>query len=168
MASYCAAASTISLNATNEEVLERLDTLLVIDPTLHQVDIRGDGTGFLQAGLLFTSFHHWASWVDVWPSWHSNSAGDIRSTIMLMGEAATRIGGDNFGRRYVFEQGEIVVTLGYSVSVYREALNATQLAQVVSTSFQNDGFVLLTENLCSPGAYLGTTRDVPSNASPSR
>lgn len=147
MASYCAAASTISLNSTNDEVLERLDTLLVIDPTLHQVDIRGDGTGFLQAGLLFTSFHHWASWVDVWPTWHSNSAGDIRSTIMLMGEAATRIGGDNFGRRYVFEQGEIVVTLGYSVSVYRDALNATQLAQVVSLSISNDDSVLTFDTL---------------------
>lgn len=33
--------------------------VLVVEDTLHQLDIRGDGTGWFQSGFLITSLHHW-------------------------------------------------------------------------------------------------------------
>lgn len=49
MVSHCAAL------VTDTEVKE----ILTIDDTLHQLDIRGDGTGWFQSGFLITSLHHW-------------------------------------------------------------------------------------------------------------
>lgn len=50
-----------------------------------------------------------------------------------MGRAAGAVGGDNYGRRYVFEEGKVVISLGYSVSVYEEGLTASQLSKAVSS-----------------------------------
>jgi hypothetical protein len=49
MVSHCAAL------VTEKEVKD----ILTIDDTLHQLDIRGDGTGWFQSGFLITSLHHW-------------------------------------------------------------------------------------------------------------
>lgn len=132
MASYCASAATLPNNSSREDIQERLNTIFVVEPTLHQVDVLGDGTGFLQAGFLFTNFHHWATWLNIFPLWHGAGAGDIREAILLMGKAAGAVGGDNYGRRYVFEQGKVVIALGYSVSIYEEGLTAAQLSKSVS------------------------------------
>jgi hypothetical protein len=49
MVSHCAALVTES----------EVTAILTIDETLHQLDIRGDGTGWFQSGFLITSLHHW-------------------------------------------------------------------------------------------------------------
>ena len=57
--------------------------------------------------------------------------GDLRKGIVLVGKAAKAIGGDNWGRRYVFEEGKVVVNLGYSVVVEKDPLTQGQLDQSV-------------------------------------
>ena len=42
------------------------------------------------------------------------------------------MGGDNWGRRYVFEDGKVVVNLGYSVVVEAKAVTKSDLAKSVS------------------------------------
>jgi len=41
------------------------------------------------------------------------------------------VGGDNWGRRYVFEDGKVVVNLGYSVVVEAKAVTKSDLAKSV-------------------------------------
>ena len=74
--------------------------ILTLDSTLHQLDIRGDSTGWFQSGFLITSLHHWGSWFSVFPTWIESGTGDSRKGIMLLGKAGKHLGGDNFGRRY--------------------------------------------------------------------
>lgn len=74
--------------------------VLVLDPTLHQLDIRGDSTGWFQSGFLITSLHHWGSWFTLFPPWISSGEGDQRKGISLVGRASKNVGGDNWGRRY--------------------------------------------------------------------
>lgn len=57
--------------------------------------------------------------------------GDLRKGIVLVGKAAKAIGGDNWGRRYVFEEGKVVINLGYSVVVEKDPLTQGQLDQSV-------------------------------------
>lgn len=104
---------------------------LTLEPTLHQLDIRGDGTGFFQSGFLFTSLHHWGSWFTLFPPWHESGAGDLRKGITLVGKAAKAVGGDNWGRRYVFEGGKVVVALGYSVTIEAKPLTQAELDKSV-------------------------------------
>ena len=54
---------------------------LTLEETTHQLDIRGDGTGFFQSGFLFTSIHHWGSWFTLFPPWHESGAGDLRNGV---------------------------------------------------------------------------------------
>jgi len=62
--------------------------------------------------------------------------GDLRKGIVLVGKAAKAVGGDNWGRRYVFEEGKVVVNLGYSVVIEKDPLTQGQLDQSVrSLSF---------------------------------
>jgi hypothetical protein len=49
MVSHCAAL------VMGQEVKD----VLKVEDTLHQLDIRGDGTGWFQSGFLITSLHHW-------------------------------------------------------------------------------------------------------------
>lgn len=57
--------------------------------------------------------------------------GDLRKGITLIGKAAKAIGGDNWGRRYVFEEGKVVVNLGYSIVIEKDPLTLAQLDQSV-------------------------------------
>lgn len=57
---------------------------------------------------------------------------DVRKTIKTIGQASKLFGGDNFGRRYIFEGGKVVVSLGYSVVLYANSLTQEQLDQTVS------------------------------------
>lgn len=117
MVSACAA---LSLNQTMPETI-------TFDDTLHQLDIRGDGTGWFQSGFLITSLHHWGSWFSLFPGWHESGQGDLRKGITLVGRAGKGVGGDNWGRRYVFEDGKVVVNLGYSVVVHEKRLDEAEL-----------------------------------------
>lgn len=104
---------------------------LTLEETMHQLDIRGDGTGFFQSGFLFTSIHHWGSWFTLFPPWHESGAGDLRNGVGLVGKAAKAVGGDNWGRRYLFEAGRVVVALGYSVTIEAKALTEEDAAKSV-------------------------------------
>lgn len=59
--------------------------------------------------------------------------GDLRKGITLIGKAAKAIGGDNWGRRFVFEEGKVVVSLGYSIVIEKDPLTLGQLDQSVSS-----------------------------------
>ncbi|BGP41044.1 hypothetical protein JCM10449v2_005013 [Rhodotorula kratochvilovae] len=113
---------------------------LTIDDTLHQLDIRGDGTGFFQSGFLLSSVHHWGSWFTLFPPWHESGMGDLRKGIALVGKAAKAVGGDNWGRRYVFEDGKVVVALGYSVTVEAKALSMDDLDKSEHTWWEFETF----------------------------
>ncbi|GAA6058934.1 hypothetical protein JCM10212_002886 [Sporobolomyces blumeae] len=113
---------------------------LTVEDTLHQLDIRGDGTGFFQSGFLITSLHHWGSWFTLFPPWHESGTGDLRKGISLVGKAAKAIGGDNWGRRYVFEEGKLLVSLGYSVTVEKEPLTQDQLDKSEHTWWEFETF----------------------------
>lgn len=102
---------------------------LIVEDTLHQLDIRGDGTGWFQSGFLITSLHHWGSWFTLFPPWHESGMGDLRKGIQLVGKAGKAVGGDNWGRRYVFEEGKVVVNLGYSVVLHAKAVSEADLAK---------------------------------------
>lgn len=117
MMSLCAASAVESVT-TIEETIQSLNSLLTIDDTLHQLDVQGDGTGFFESGFLLTSIHHFLSWFRIFPSWHISGNGDLRRGVLLIGEVSKLIGGSNFGRRYVFDEGKTVVSLGYSVVSY--------------------------------------------------
>lgn len=90
MISQCAA---LALETTVPE-------LLTIEPTLHQLDIRGDSTGWFSSGFLITSLHHWGSWFTIFPPWIESGTGDQTKAITLIGRASKNLGGDNWGRRY--------------------------------------------------------------------
>lgn len=130
MVSYCAA-SVVEDSSTMQETIAALDTLLEKDQTLHQLDLRGDATGFFQSGFLITSLHHFLSWFTIFPPWTISGAGDLRNTILIIARAAAAIGGDNFGRRYVFDGGKTVVHLGYSVVSYPNKITRQQLSKTV-------------------------------------
>ncbi|GAA6052081.1 hypothetical protein JCM3770_006621 [Rhodotorula araucariae] len=130
MVTHCAA---LAMDRPVKEALK-------IDDTLHQLDIRGDGTGFFQSGFLISSVHHWGSWFTLFPPWHESGAGDLRKGIALVGKAARAVGGDNWGRRYVFEDGKVVVALGYSVTVEAKALSMDDLAKSEHTWWEFETF----------------------------
>ena len=114
-----------------QETLNALDTLLEKDQTLHQIDLRGDATGFFQSGFLITSLHHFLSWMTIFPPWTISGAGDQRNGILIIAKAASLIGGDNFGRRCVFNSGAMVVHLGYSVVSYPRKITRQELSKTV-------------------------------------
>ncbi|GAA5955944.1 hypothetical protein JCM10213_000075 [Rhodosporidiobolus nylandii] len=130
MVTHCAA---VVMDKTPEEAL-------TVEPTLHQLDIRGDGTGFFQSGFQITSLHHWGSWFTLFPPWHETGSGDLRKGISLVGKASRAVGGDNWGRRYVFEDGKVVVALGYSVTVEAKALSGDELDKSEHTWWEFETF----------------------------
>ncbi|GAA5844194.1 hypothetical protein JCM11251_006713 [Rhodosporidiobolus azoricus] len=130
MVTHCA---SLVMDKTPEEALK-------VDSTMHQLDIRGDGTGFFQSGFLITSLHHWGSWFTLFPPWTETGSGDLRKGITLVGKAAKAVGGDNWGRRYVFEEGKVVVNLGYSVVVEREPVAEDELAKSEHTWWEFETF----------------------------
>lgn len=106
-----------------------LDDTVTVESTLHQFDIKGDASGWFQSGFLIASLHHWASWFSLFPPWHESGVGDNWKGIMLVGEAAKAVGGDNWGKRYMFEQAKVVVSLGYSVVVHAQPVSEEGLAK---------------------------------------
>ena len=122
MISYCAA--RVLGKSTPSEVI-------TIEPTLHQLDIRGDATGWFQSGFRLTSVQHWSSWYSLFPPWHPSGEGDLRKGIRMLGRAAVGVGGDNWGRRYAFDGGKVVVVLGYSVTIYDQPVSKSDMTQTV-------------------------------------
>ncbi|GAA6064008.1 hypothetical protein JCM10212_001403 [Sporobolomyces blumeae] len=99
-----------------------LDNLVEEVPAMRQMDIRGDATGYLTSGRApFMSLHHWASWLNLIPD------RTPLSSIKLFSRAASIVGGPNFLRRFLFDSGKVEVTLGYAVTLHREALRDEDL-----------------------------------------
>ncbi|GAA5988113.1 hypothetical protein JCM10908_002067 [Rhodotorula pacifica] len=130
MVTHCAA------DAMEREVKEAL----TLEETMHQLDIRGDGTGFFQSGFLFTSIHHWGSWFTLFPPWHESGEGDLRNGVTLVGKAAKAVGGDNWGRRYIFDAGRVVVALGYTVTIEAKPVTEDDLAKSEHTWWEFETF----------------------------
>ncbi|BGP51738.1 hypothetical protein JCM10450v2_007688 [Rhodotorula kratochvilovae] len=115
-------------------VLNRtLANALTVEPTLHQIDLAGDASGLLQAGIRFTSLHHWRSWARLFPEWTDAGKKDRGEQVLLLGRAARAVGGDNWARRYVFDEGRVVVALGYSITTYAKPLSKEELGQIEHT-----------------------------------
>lgn len=101
--------------------------------------------------------------------------GDLRKGITLVGKAAKAVGGDNWGRRFVFEEGKIVVNLGYSIVVEKDPLSLGQLDQSVSRRSLRARLahciVLIApprSSSLSTGAHLVGIRDVPPDPARTR
>ncbi|GAA5953889.1 hypothetical protein JCM3765_000680 [Sporobolomyces pararoseus] len=94
-----------------------LEDLVEEIPSMRQMDIRGDATGYLTSGRTpFMSLHHWASWLNLIPE------RKPLPSITLFSRAASVLGGPNFLRRFIFDSGSVEVVLGYAVTLYREPL----------------------------------------------
>jgi len=111
MYSLCAARA-----AGNGKTKETVVTQLT---SLHQLDLPGDGTGFFQSGFPFLSLHHlWHGWTDAFAREHQTSfqgPDNALNHLLLLQQAAQILGGDNFMRRGVYNDGREMVTLGYTV-----------------------------------------------------
>lgn len=93
------------------------DTVMTEELGLHQFDIPGDTTGVLQGGIPMLNLHHYIGgfWV------HLFGYGTYKSEfdqIRVVKQAAEFLGGDNMFRRLVFGDGQWLVTLGYSVTLF--------------------------------------------------
>lgn len=99
-----------------------LENLVEEIPSMRQMDIRGDATGYLTSGRApFMSLHHWASWLTLIPD------RKPLPSIALFSQAAAILGGPNFLRRFFFDSGSVEVVLGYAVTLYREPLRNDDL-----------------------------------------
>jgi len=106
-----------------------IPSIMHVEDTLHQMDLRDDVSGFFQSGFLITTLHHWASWYWLFPIWHPTIRDrDLRDSILLVGTLAKAIGGDNWLRRYVFDDGKVVVHLGFSIVIYANKQTPEDLA----------------------------------------
>ncbi|KAL2106534.1 hypothetical protein VUR80DRAFT_6574 [Thermomyces stellatus] len=90
---------------------------------LHQQDMRGDVSGFFEAGLLPISLHHWKSWY--------HHPVDKMALI-------TRFCGDCFLQRWRIG-GDTVLSNGYSVSVYPGGLERLELERTEETWGESGG-----------------------------
>jgi len=66
--------------------------------------------------------------------------GDLRKGIGLVGKAAKGVTGDNWGRRYVFEEGKVVVALGYSVTIHAKPVSKRDLDKSEHTWWEFETF----------------------------
>ncbi|GAA5877539.1 hypothetical protein JCM8547_000183 [Rhodosporidiobolus lusitaniae] len=95
-----------------------LDEVVEEVPAMRQMDIKGDATGYLTAGTApFLTLHHWAGWLSIFPGVDGTSA------IQLLAQAASVVGGPNFLRRWIFDDGAVTLTLGYAITVHRKKLD---------------------------------------------
>lgn len=125
--------------------------IISIVPSLHQLDVKGDGTGVFQAGWDFASIHHFRSWFSFFPRTHPYALHDENATMKLIGFIARAIGPSNWGRRFVWgldEAGDqqvkasstpasksLVVCLGFSVTKYKVGLiDQSALERVVRSN----------------------------------
>lgn len=92
-------------------------TKLTLVPGLHQQDMRGDLSGFFEAGLRPLSLHHWKSWYE--------------EPVPKLA-AVTRVCGDCFLQRFQFGEDTLLAN-GYSISQYRKGLGPLNLDWMEAT-----------------------------------
>lgn len=92
-------------------------TKLTLVPGLHQQDMRGDLSGFFEAGLKPLSLHHWKSWYE--------------EPVFKIAEIA-KVCGDCFLQRFQFLEDTLFAN-GYSISLYRKGLKGLNLDWMEAT-----------------------------------
>ncbi|TIB66813.1 hypothetical protein E3Q16_04371 [Wallemia mellicola] len=106
---------------------------------LHQLDLPGNAEGFFQSGQPFISVHHLINgWSDVIPSYFPKYMSEDWTAIKIILRAAKFLGGDNLFRRFAFDGGRTLVTLGHSIIVFRETLTPEHYKNVEHTWFWPD------------------------------
>ncbi|KAF3762771.1 family 31 glycosyltransferase [Cryphonectria parasitica EP155] len=92
-------------------------TKLTLVPGLHQQDMRGDLSGFFEAGLKPLSLHHWKSWYE--------------EPVFRIAEVA-KLCGDCFLQRFQFGE-DTLFSNGYSIALYRKGLQDLNLDWMEAT-----------------------------------
>lgn len=92
-------------------------TKLTLVAGLHQQDMRGDLSGFFEAGLKPLSLHHWKSWYE--------------EPVFKMAQV-TRVCGDCFLQRYQFDDDTLFAN-GYSIALYRKGVEGLNLDWMEAT-----------------------------------
>ncbi|KAI0175502.1 glycosyltransferase family 31 protein [Hypoxylon sp. FL1284] len=90
---------------------------LTILPGLYQQDMRGDVSGFFEAGLRPLNLHHWKSW--------------YRAPVEQMAKAA-KFCGDCFLQRWRFGT-DTVFANGFSIATYRDGVESVDLHSMEGT-----------------------------------
>ncbi|WAR56902.1 hypothetical protein PtB15_7B755 [Puccinia triticina] len=113
------------------------ETVVTQLTSLHQLDLPGDGTGFFQSGFPFLSLHHlWHGWTDAFAREHQTSfdrSDNALNHLLLLQQAAQILGGDNFMRRAVYDDGRELVTLGYTVTRFDVPLRREDMRTIEKT-----------------------------------
>lgn len=92
-------------------------TKLTLVPGLHQQDMRGDLSGFFEAGLKALSLHHWKSWYE--------------EPVAKIAEVS-KICGDCLLQRFQFGD-DTMLANGYSIAMYRKGLKDLNLDYMEAT-----------------------------------
>ncbi|EOR03649.1 hypothetical protein J056_003106 [Wallemia ichthyophaga EXF-994] len=101
---------------------------------LHQFDIHGNAEGFFQSGLPFISIHHLIKgWSDIIPTYFPKYMSEDWTSIKIILRVAKFLGGDNMFKRFAFDGGRTLVTLGHSIIVFRETLTPEHYRNIENT-----------------------------------
>jgi hypothetical protein len=92
-------------------IYNHTQTALTAIPGLHQLDMRGDLSGFYESGAFPLSLHHWKSW-------HKAPVDKMAKITDFCGEC--------FLQRWRFD-GDTILVNGYSISVYQDGISQTDL-----------------------------------------
>lgn len=92
-------------------------TKLTLVSGLHQQDMRGDLSGFFEAGLMPLSLHHWKSWYE--------------EPVPKIAQI-TKVCGDCFLQRYQFDDDTLFAN-GYSIALYRKGVKKLNLDWMEAT-----------------------------------
>ncbi|KAH6608331.1 glycosyltransferase family 31 [Trichoderma cornu-damae] len=92
-------------------------TELTAIPGLHQLDMRGDLSGFYESGAFPLSLHHWKSW-------HQAPVDKMAKVADFCGEC--------FLQRWRFD-GNTILANGYSISIYEDGISHADLGLIEGT-----------------------------------
>ncbi|KAL6886136.1 family 31 glycosyltransferase [Trichoderma longibrachiatum] len=101
----------------NDCIRNYTQTELIAIPGLHQLDMRGDLSGFYESGTFPLSLHHWKSW--------------HQAPVDKMAKIADFCG-DCFLQRWKFG-GDSILANGYSISVYQDGITPSELNLIEAT-----------------------------------
>ncbi|GAA95859.1 glycosyltransferase family 31 protein [Mixia osmundae IAM 14324] len=122
------------INKCAKMVMQRdsLEQTVTVELGMHQMDFRGDPSGFYQSGMPFLTLHHVnaAIWGPPIPKEYERSMFEVTELLL---QAAEALGGDNFGRRYMFADGKQLMVVGYSLTEYSHPLTPSDLQSVEHT-----------------------------------
>ncbi|CAF1330569.1 unnamed protein product [Adineta steineri] len=115
-------------------VNEKVGTNLTRDDRFHQMDINKDATGYFESGIQgLVSIHHMFSWWSLVPGWMSID----KIEILHLFYEAYQTTSYSYLKRYVWIDSMVnktlVLTLGYSVTIYNQSLSLKQIDAIELT-----------------------------------